>query len=47
MLFGVQPLDTLTFVAVSGVLTLVALLSCLRPALRATRLDPMHVIREQ
>jgi ABC-type antimicrobial peptide transport system permease subunit len=47
MLFGVQPLDALTFVAVSGVLTLVALLSCLRPALRATRLDPMHVIREQ
>jgi putative ABC transport system permease protein len=45
MLYGVSPLDLVTF---SGVLLLVlvaAVLSSAWPALRASRIDPMHVLR--
>ena len=45
MLYGVSPLDFVTF---SGVLLLVlvaAVLSSAWPALRASRIDPMHVLR--
>jgi predicted permease len=47
MLYGVKPLDPLTFVAVSAVLMLVSLIASSAPAYRAARLDPMKTLREQ
>ena len=45
MLFGITPLDAVTFVAAPVVLALVALVACLLPARRATSIDPMIALR--
>jgi ABC-type antimicrobial peptide transport system permease subunit len=47
LLYGVKPLDPLTFVAVSAVLMLVSAVASSAPAYRAARLDPMRTLREQ
>jgi len=47
MLFGVTPTDPLTFVTITALLGLVALLACLIPAQRAMRVDPIVVLRQQ
>jgi ABC-type antimicrobial peptide transport system permease subunit len=45
LLFDVQPADPLTFAAVALLLVVVALLACLYPARRATRMDPLAALR--
>jgi predicted permease len=47
MLFGIRPLDAVTFVAVSAVLLLVSLLASSGPAYRASALDPVKTLRDQ
>jgi predicted permease len=45
LLFGIQPTDGVTFVAVSMVLVAVAAVACLIPARRAASVDPMVALR--
>jgi putative ABC transport system permease protein len=45
ILFGVQPLDPLTFTVVVVLLALTAALSIAGPAWRATRIDPAVALR--
>jgi predicted permease len=45
LLFGVEPTDLRTFVAVSIGLLVVAIAACLVPARRATKVDPLEALR--
>ncbi len=46
LLFGVQPTDPTTMVAVVATITLVAAVACWLPAWRASRVDPNVVLRD-
>ena len=45
LLFGVNPLDAVTYVSVTVLLTLVGVLTALWPARRAARVDPVTALR--
>jgi putative ABC transport system permease protein len=45
LLFGVQPTDSFTFLVVSAVFFVIAMIAALIPALRATRVDPLIALR--
>ncbi len=47
VIYGVSPRDPWTLATVAAILALVALLACLMPAIRATRVDPIRVLREE
>jgi putative ABC transport system permease protein len=47
MVYGVSTRDTLTFVVVTALLILVAVAASLIPAIRATNIDPLAVIRDE
>jgi putative ABC transport system permease protein len=45
LVFGVSPSDPVTLAVVAGTLAIVALIASLLPAYRASRLDPLEVLR--
>jgi putative ABC transport system permease protein len=47
LLYGVGSTDPATFIAVIALLGAVALAACAIPAARASRVDPMTVLRDQ
>ncbi len=45
IIWGVSPFDPLSFASVIAVLFVIGLLACVRPALRASRVDPIKALR--
>jgi len=46
-LFNVRPTDPATIATVAGFIAVVAFVACYIPAARATRVDPMVVLRDE
>jgi putative ABC transport system permease protein len=47
LLFGVSATDAAAFIVAPAVLAVVAALACYVPALRATRVDPATVLKQE
>jgi len=47
LLFEVRPTDALTFISVSVILAVIALVATVVPAQRAIRVDPIVTLREE
>jgi len=47
MLYGTRPLDAAVFVSATTMLVAVAVLACLIPAWRASRIDPIQALRTE
>jgi putative ABC transport system permease protein len=47
LFFGVEPADPLTYALVALVIAIVGLAACYSPARRATRVDPIVVLRQE
>jgi ABC-type antimicrobial peptide transport system permease subunit len=47
LLFGITPTDTTTIAGVVATMTLVTIAACWLPAWRASRLDPIVVLRDE
>jgi putative ABC transport system permease protein len=45
LLFGVKPSDPLVFIVVPVILVVIALVAVWLPAMRASRVDPIHALR--
>ena len=45
LLFGVAPVDVMTFLGVAVVLIAVVFIACLVPARRAAKIDPLQALR--
>ena len=47
LLYGVNPIDPITYTVVAIVLGVVAAAACYLPARRATRIDPLNALRTE
>jgi putative ABC transport system permease protein len=47
MMFGTEPIDPLTYAGVLSAVLIVTLAAAAVPAWRASRIDPVRVLREQ
>ena len=47
MLYGTQPLDAAAFAGAAAMLMAVAVMACLMPAWRASRIDPIQALRTE
>jgi putative ABC transport system permease protein len=47
LLFGVEPIDPITYAALALLLAIVSLVACYIPARRATRVDPIIALRHE
>ena len=47
LLFGIQPTDSATFLVVSALFFVIAMIAAFIPAMRATRVDPLVALRDE